>query len=41
MEALISTVIVLIPLMGFWFWGRWCGIKSMMYAIEEELNDSN
>ena len=41
MEALISTVIVLIPLMGFWFWGRYCGISLMMKEMEKELNDSD
>ena len=37
MEALISTIIVLIPLMAFWVWGRYCGISLMMDEMEKEL----
>ena len=37
MEALISTIIVLIPLMVFWVWGRYCGISLMMDEMEKDV----
>ena len=27
----------MIPLLGFWFWGRYCGISLMMDEMEKEL----
>jgi hypothetical protein len=37
MSALISTVIVMIPLLIVWVWGRYCGISLMMDQIEKEM----
>ena len=33
------TVIVMIPLLIVWFWGRYCGIKTMMNQIEKEMEE--
>jgi hypothetical protein len=41
MDALISTIIVMVPLLLIWFWERWWGIKLMMKQIEEELENSS
>ena len=39
MDALISTIIVMVPLLLIWFWGRYCGIKTMMNQIEKEMEE--
>ena len=39
MDALISTIIVMVPTLLIWFWGRWSGIKTMMNQIEKEMEE--
>ena len=39
MDALISTIIVMVPLLLTWVWGRYCGIKTMMHQIEKEMEE--
>ena len=37
MEALMSTIIVMIPLLIIFFWGRYSGMKTVMNQIEIEM----
>jgi len=39
MDALISTIVVMVPLLVVWFWGRYAGIKLVMQRIEKELKE--
>jgi hypothetical protein len=35
------TILVIIPLMLVWLWGRYCGMKAVMNMMEKELENSN
>jgi len=40
MDAIIPTIIVMIPLFLIWMWGRYCGISFMMAQIEKEMKEN-
>jgi len=41
MKPLLSTILVMIPLMLIFLWGRYSGMKAVMNMMEKELEKSN
>ena len=37
MDAIIPTIIVMIPLFLIWMWGRYSGMKTVMNMMKKEL----
>jgi len=38
MNPFISTIIVMTVLFAFFWWGKWTGMKTVINAIEEEID---